>query len=268
MTHRKRGRPALAGAKAGFSTATAYRIEADAGRPSEKRKGRGRRRPDPLAGIFAEEIVPLLEASPGLRAVALHEEMMRRHPELHPGVRRTVERRVRAWKAKHGPEQEIIFRQRHEPGRRGLSDFTDAWGAGGDGGRGVAGAHAVTTSGWSTRGSAMRRWCWAGRASWRWPGGLQDALWALGGVPKEHRTDSLSAAFRNLKREAGEDLTARYEALLDDYDMKGSRNNRGRAHENGSVDGPHGHLKRAIGDALLLKVASIFTSRLPGPGAR
>ena len=99
-------------------------------------------------------------------------------------------------------------------------------------------------------------------------GGLQDALWALGGVPKEHRTDSLSAAFRNLKREAGEDLTARYEALLDDYDMKGSRNNRGRAHENGSVDGPHGHLKRAIGDALLLKVASIFTSRLPGPGAR
>ena len=126
MTHRKKDRPALAGPKAGFSTATAYRIEADAGRPSEKRKGRGRRRPDPLAGIFEEEIVPLLEASPGLRAVALYEEMMRRHPELHPGVRRTVERRVRAWKAKHGPEQEIIFRQKHEPGRRVLSDFTDA----------------------------------------------------------------------------------------------------------------------------------------------
>ena len=84
--------------------------------------------PDPLAGIFAEEIVPLLEASPGLRAVALYEEMMRRHPHLHSGVRRTIERRVRPWKAKHGPEQEIIFRQRHEPGRRGLSDFTDAMG--------------------------------------------------------------------------------------------------------------------------------------------
>ena len=26
--------------------------------------------------------MPLLEASPGLRAVALYEEMMRRHPEL------------------------------------------------------------------------------------------------------------------------------------------------------------------------------------------
>ena len=89
-------------------------------------------------------------------------------------------------------------------------------------------------------------------------GGLQDALWALGGVPKEHRTDSLSAAFRNLKREAREDLTARYEALLEDYDMKGSRNNRGRAHENGSVEGPHGHLKRAIEDALLLRGSRDF----------
>ena len=126
MTHRREDRPALAAARSGFSTATAYRIEADPGRRSEKRKPRGRRRPDPLAGIFEEEIVPLLEANPGLRAVALYEEMMRRHPELHPGVRRTLERRVRSWKAKHGPEREIIFRQKHEPGRRGLSDFTDA----------------------------------------------------------------------------------------------------------------------------------------------
>ena len=86
-------------------------------------------------------------------------------------------------------------------------------------------------------------------------GGLQDALWALGGVPKEHRTDSLSAAFRNLKRDAREDQTARYEALLADYGMEGSRNNRGVAHENGSVEGPHGHLKRAIEDALLLRGA-------------
>ena len=48
------------------------------------------------------------------------------HPELHPGVRRTLERRVRAWKAKHGPERKIIVRQKHQPGCRGLSDFTDA----------------------------------------------------------------------------------------------------------------------------------------------
>ena len=77
-------------------------------------------------------------------------------------------------------------------------------------------------------------------------------------MPKEHRTDSLSAAFRNLKRDARDDLTTRYEALLDDYGMKGSWNNRDRAHENGSVEGPHGHLKRAIEDALLLRGSRDF----------
>ena len=257
MTHRKKDRPALAGAKAGFSTATAYRIEADPGRPSEKRKGRGRRRPDPLAGIFAEEIVPLLEASPGLRAVALYEEMMRRHPHLHSGVRRTIGRRVREWKAKHGPEQEIIFRQRHEPGRRGLSDFTDARGLEVT----VAGeplAHKLYHFRLEYSGFCHAAVVLGGESYVALAGGLQDALWALGGVPKEHRTDSLSAAFRNLKRDAREDLTRRYEGLLADYGMEGSRNNRGRAHENGSVEGPHGHLKRAIGDALLLRGSRDF----------
>ena len=81
---------------------------------------------------------------------------------------------------------------------------------------------------------------------------------ALGGVPKEHRTDSLSAVLRNLDRDAREDLTRRYEGLLADYGMEASRNNRGRAHENGSVEGPHGHLKRAIGDALLLRGSRDF----------
>ena len=252
MTHRKKDRPALAGAKAGFSTATAYRIEADPGRPSQKRKPRGRRRPDPLAGIFEEEIVPLLEASPGLRAVAVYEEMMRRRPDLSPGVRRTIERRVRAWKAKHGPEQEIIFRQRHEPGRRGLSDFTDARALEVT----VAGeplAHKLYHFRLEYSGFCHAAVVLGGESFVALAGGLQDALWALGGVPKEHRTDSLSAAFRNLKRDAREDLTRRYEGLLADYGMEGSRNNRGRAHENGSVEGPHGHLKRAIGDALLLE---------------
>ena len=49
---------------------------------------------------------------------------MRRHPELDPGVRRTLERRIRVWRAEHGPDQDVIFRQKHEPGRQGLSDFT------------------------------------------------------------------------------------------------------------------------------------------------
>ena len=34
--------------------------------------------------------MPLLEHTPGIRAVALFEELMRRHPELGPGVRRSA----------------------------------------------------------------------------------------------------------------------------------------------------------------------------------
>ena len=181
----------------------------------------------------------------------------RRHPELHPGVRRTLERRVRTWKAKHGPEREIIFRQKHEPGRRGLSDFTDA----GALGVSIAGeplAHKLYHFRLEYSGFSHAAVVLGGESYVALAGGLQDALWALGGVPKEHRTDSLSAAFRNLKRDAREDLTARYEALLEDYGMSGSRNSRGRAHENGSVEGPHGHLKRALGDALLLRGSPDF----------
>src|ERR1043165_431432 len=114
-----------AAAKAGFSTATGYRILQDPGLPSQNKVPRGRRQPDPLEPIFESEIVPLLKAAPGLRPVAIFEEMRRRHPDLDFGVRRTMERRIRDWRAVHGPEQEVIFRQTHEPGRMGLSDFTE-----------------------------------------------------------------------------------------------------------------------------------------------
>ena len=88
--------------------------------------------------------------------------------------------------------------------------------------------------------------------------GLQNALWALGGVPLEHRSDSLSAAFCNLDRDAQEDLTQRYQGLMRHYGMTPSRNNPGVAHENGSIEGPHGHLKRALEDALLLRASRDF----------
>jgi hypothetical protein len=88
--------------------------------------------------------------------------------------------------------------------------------------------------------------------------GLQNALWALGGVPEQHRTDSLSAAFRNLDRKAQDDLTQRYEALVAHCGMEPTRNNPGVAHENGAVESAHGHLKKAIADALMLRGSSDF----------
>jgi len=75
--------------------------------------------------VWDSEIVPMLEAAPGIRAVAIFEEICRRHPEIVTGVRRTLERRIGKWRALYGPSRDVIFRQEYPPGRMGLSDFTD-----------------------------------------------------------------------------------------------------------------------------------------------
>ena len=103
MSLRRKDTPSVAAARAAFSTPTAYRIESDPRLPSQKQTPRTRRRRDPLAGIFDEEVVPLLVESPSLRAVTIFDELCRRYPELPAGVRRTLERRVRRWRALHGP---------------------------------------------------------------------------------------------------------------------------------------------------------------------
>ena len=87
-----------AAAKAGMSVASAYRIQSEARLPSQKSEPRGRRRADPLIDIFDAEVVPMLAAAPGIRAVTVFEELMRRYPELPRGVRRTLERRIRTWR--------------------------------------------------------------------------------------------------------------------------------------------------------------------------
>lgn len=242
----------VAAAKADISRATGYRIAQDPRLPTQKVQPRERRRPDPLEAIFDTEVVPLLKEAPGLRAVAIFEEMLRRHPDLSSGVRRTLERRIRSWRARHGAEQDVIFRQVHEPGRMGLSDFTDMSGLG------------VTIDGqplahllfhfrlpWS--GFEHAHVILGGESHVALAEGLQNALWSAGGAPHQHRTDSLSAAFRNLDATAEADLTRRYEALCAHYRMAPTRNNRGVAHENGSIESAHGHLKAAIRDALLMR---------------
>jgi len=209
MSFRQVETPTVAAAKAGFSAATGYRIEQDPRLPSQKKAPRGRRRRDPLAEVWDSEIVPLLKSAPGLRPVAIFDEIRRRHPEIGVGVRRTLERRIRAWRALH-------FR--------------------------------LAFSGWEHAHVVLGGESFVALAE-----GLQNALWALGRAPLQHRSDSLSAAFCNLDADTRQDQTRRYEALCAHYRMQPTRNNRGLAHENGSIESPHGHLKRAIEDALLLR---------------
>ena len=264
MTLRRTQGRATAAAMAGFSPSTGGRIEADPRPPSERAAPRGRRRPDPLAAVWDSEIVPMLEAAPGLRPVTLLEELRRRHPDLPIGIRRTLERRLRHWQAVAGPAREVIFRQDHPPGRQGLSDFTEATSPGVS----IAGQplehrlyhFRLAFSGWQHVRVVPGGESFAALAE-----GLQDALWTLGGAPGEHRSDSLSAAFRNLSRDAAEDQTRRHEALCAHYGMRPTRNNAGVAHENGAIEAPHRHLEAphrhledALARALLLRGSHDF----------
>lgn len=259
MTYRQQHSPTQAAAKAGISRASAYRIENDPTLGSRETPPRGRRRPDPLTGIFDEEVIPILKSAPAIRPVAVFEELLRRHPSLSTGIRRTLERRIRQWQAEHGPEQELIFRQSHEPGRMGLSDFTDM----NDLGIVVNGEpldHRLYHFRLVYSSFAHAHVVLGGESFVALAEGLQNALRAAGGAPAEHRSDSLSAAFRNLETDTTQDLTQRYELLCQHYSMKPTRNNRGVAHENGAIESPHGHLKRAIKDALLLRGSATFES--------
>ena len=134
---------------------------------------------------------------PGVMAVTIFEDLQ---DELGPdglpdSVRRTLERRIARWRALHGGDKEVFFPQRHDPGRQALSDFTAADGLGVT----IAGEpfphrlyhFRLACSGWE-----HVRVILGGESFSAVAEGLQDALWKLGGVPREHRTDSLSAAFK------------------------------------------------------------------------
>jgi hypothetical protein len=166
---------------------------------------------------------------------------------------------VRQWRALNGPERDIIFRQTPEPGYMAQSDFTHA----GELAVTIAGqpfAHllyhfVMVYSRWEHVGVVL-----GGESFTALAENLQQALWSLGGVPQNHRTDSLSAAFRNLTADQREDLTQRYEAFVGHYGMDPSRNNRGEAHENEAVESQNRHLKTAIEQALILRGSRDFAT--------
>jgi hypothetical protein len=170
-------------------------------------------------------------------------------------VLRSLQRRVAHWRATEGPERELIFRQEHPPGRQALSDFTD----GSKLGVTLAGrpfAHLLyhfwlAYSGWRF----VKAIC-GGESFTALTEGVQEALWQLGGVPREHRTDRLSAAYRNLTER--EDEAKAYAQFCQHYGLEPTRNNAGVAHENGSVEAAHGHLKAGLREALVLRGSKDF----------
>jgi len=248
----------VAALRAGLDRKTARKYR-DLGRfPSEEKQVRTwRTREDPFAADW-----PALEAmladAPELEARTLFEWLCTQDPgRYEPGQLRTLQRRVRRWRAQSGPEKRVFFSQEHRPGERAQTDFTRAHSLGGT----ILGevlqhllCHVVLPySNWqwitvcrSESMAALRR-------------GVQAAFFKLGCVPALHQTDNSTAATHDLrtgKRGFNDD----YQVLMDHLSMEPVTTGIGEKEQNGDVEAANGVLKRRIEQHLLLRGSRDFDS--------
>jgi hypothetical protein len=216
-----------------------------------------RTRKDPFTDVW-KEVQEKLEISPGLQANTLFAWLQERYPgRFSSGQLRTLQRRIRHWRADAGPPKEVFFSQTHYPGRLGASDFTHMTSLNVT----LAGQpfdhmvfHFVLTySNWETASICFSE------SFESLSDGLQQALWELGGVPQRHRTDRMSAAVNNLSER--KEFTRRYQALMDYYHLVMEKINPREAHENGDAEQSHNRFKQAVDQALQLRGSRDFTDR-------
>lgn len=250
-----------AAAAAGMSVRTA-RTWAKGRLPSDRKVPRDwRTRTDPLAKVWESHVVPLLDADAEgiLQATVVLEELQERCPgKVSGGQLRTLQRRMRDWRALHGPDKEVYFQQEHPPGREAAMDFTHATSLGVTIG-GEALAHLLFTLKLSFSG-----WTWVrvafGETFEALVCGIQDALWALGGVTEVLRHDNLSAATHELRRSGGRALNSRFRDVMEHYGLRSTRIRVGEAHENGVAEKNNDLVKRAVAQALVLRGSRDFES--------
>ena len=249
---------ALAAAKAGMHEDTARKYHRARALPSQLRAPHTwRTRSDPFEGVWPD-IEAKLQAQPRLRAKTLFADLQRRFPgQFVDGQLRTLQRRVKTWRALSGPAKEVFFAQEHRPGALGASDFTHLSALGvtiqGQPFEHLLYHFVLTYSNWET-GTICFSESFESLSF-----GLQNALWELGGVPAQHRTDRLSAAVHLLGDVA--QFTQHYESLLRHYGLAGQKIQAGRANENGDVEQRHYRIQDALDQALLLRGSRDFASR-------
>jgi hypothetical protein len=247
----------------GISLRSAQRIDRGELQPHNQQHQRGRHwrtRADPLADVWDSVLVPMLEKAPQLepQTLLLHLE------QAFPGQewfrrKRTLQRRVEQWRALHGPGQEVMFLQEHRAGVLGISDFT------------LLKGEPITVAGMVLEHRLFHfrlpfsGWCHVevihgGESFVALAEALQNAFALCGGVPAEHRTDSLSACFRNRDGSYAGDYTSRYRELCAHLGVIATRNNRGVAHENGAIEGPHRHWKHRLEQQLIQRGSRDFAT--------
>jgi hypothetical protein len=218
-----------------------------------------RTREDPFIEAWPE-VRKQLETNPGLEAKTIFEYLQRNYPgRYRDGQLRTLQRRIKTWRALEGPPKEVFFPQDYKPGELCQSDFT--W----------MNKIGITISG--QRFNHLLYHFVLPYSNWEsgtvcfsesfesLSEGLQNALWQLGGVPKRHRTDQLTAAVQNPAQGTKDEFTRRYSALTRHYGLETYKIQAGKPHENGDIEQRHYRFKNALEQSLLLRGSRDFNSR-------
>src|SRR6266568_5099923 len=239
----------VAAAKAGMDVKTARKYIGSEELPSDMAAPHAwKTRPDAFATHW-DEIAKMLEASPGLQGKTIIAYLARKYPDHYQQQHlRTLQRRIRDWRAEAGPSQPVIFRQDIKPGKQSQSDYT------------CMNALNITINC-----QAFKHLLFHFMLPWsHWESvmpcfsesfdtlvcGYEKAVWELGCVAPEHRTDNLTAATQAMGSQR--EFTDRWQQFMAHYGVTPTTNNPGVSHENGSVEKSHDTLKNAIEQELML----------------
>lgn len=236
---------------------TAYKYLKSGRLPSQTKKPRKyRTRKDPFSDIW-ESVIPFLKDNEGIEAKTLFEYLQRENPGMfQDGQIRSFQRKVKIWRATQGPNKEVYFLQEYQPGKQGQSDFSH-----------------MTSLDITINGQPFDHLIYhfvLPYSNWEdvticfsesfeaLSEGLQNALWKLGKVPTEHRTDRLNAAINNHCNKT--EFTDSYKHLLDYYSLKASKTNPYSGNENGDVEQAHHRFKKHVDQQLMLRGSRDFSS--------
>ena len=256
----------LCAIRSGMSERTARTIDKGKHHTNKPPKVRNyKTRESRIDEVWERDLEPMLSRDPDLQPMTIFLYMERtyldsnNYPIYDASVLRSLQRKVKKWNAINGKDTDIIIPQKHYPGVQGLSDFTHMNSLGITIGK-TPFKHMLYHFRLVYSKYSYVKVILGGESFQALSEGLQEALAEIGGSPKEHRTDSLSAAFKNDNHIPEHDLTDRYSELCLSYSMKPTRNNKGVSHENGSVESAHAKIKNRIKQELRLRGSADFNT--------
>lgn len=255
----------VSGLRAGMDRKTARKYLELEKHPSELRQARPyRTRPDPFESEWGS-IQAQIAAAPDLEAKTIFEDLQERKPgQFEPGQLRTLQRKIKSWRAEEGPEKIVFFAQLHRPGEAAQTDFTNA----DELQITIAGTpfphllcHFVLPySNWQCATICKSESMAAIKH------GVQTAVFRLGRTPIFHQTDHSTSATHKLskadraqvKKSGSAAIPARgfnkeYEAFMEHLGMIPRTIAVGEKEQNGDIEAANGVLKRRLNQLLMLR---------------